>query len=162
MNVYEKCLMVFVMALLSITSAKGQDTTLLLVIERNNADAVSFLVYYDKPIVTFTQNNLVVKSEIGDFEAEISNVKRFYFEETPDKIEDIKKTSIVFNKIGDDKYEVTGVKLNEITVFNSSGKAVSHHHIGDNGVVSIDLGNLPSDVYLIKIDAVQTLKILKK
>ena len=163
MKTRKKHLVAMAISLLSILSGMSQ-TTNILVVERLNGDTVSYSITYDKPLVTFTKNAMVLKTANNKhFETSIFNVKRFTFETRPDKIEAVKKSSICFEKIGTDRYEITGLgKVKDVEVLTTDGKVISKGVTYDNGRMVVDLNDLAPCIYLIKIGNIQTTKIIKQ
>ena len=162
MRGYKKYFTLLAVGLLLMAPCSAQ-TTLQLVVERQNGMDVTFFIHYDKPVVTFDKAKLVVKAEKENFEAAISQVKRFSFKDVPDKMESTMKPSIDFQKVGEDKYEIVGLEsVDDLQVLTTTGKVVRKGVAYSNGRLLVELSGLATGVYLIKIGNIQTIKILKK
>lgn len=138
-------------------------TTLQLVVERQKGSDVTFKIHYDKPVVTFDKTTLIIKSEKENFEAAVSQVKRFRFEDVLDKVDDMVTPSVSFQKVGENKFEIDGLeKAGDVQVLTTDGKVVKKGVDYYHGRLLIDLSGLQPDVYLIRVGNIQTIKIFKK
>lgn len=131
-------------------------------IHQKDGQKVSF-GFAEKPVVTYTDNYLVVKTTGTEMQYPLLSLSKITFSDTPTSVTPVAdgKQSPV---IEFDGYAVNmaGVKANaSVTVFSSEGKAVSESKADAEGLVSISLEGLPQDVYLIKAGEI-TFKVLKK
>ncbi len=116
----------------------------------------------DNPRITLRDGVFSIVSDKESFNVQITHVKRFRFE-NGDVIKQIKDSSVFFQKIGNDQYELQGLDNKEsISLYDISGKAVPSRVFYVEGNATINLHGLTDGVYVIKIGSNQTIKILKK
>ena len=152
-------LMIFVVSFLA--KASNEPTTLY--VKLKTGDIKAFLLS-EKPTVTFDSENIYINS--SEFSTEYSNVEEFNF---MDKVTDInkvfsEKTQSLFGfKFIDGKIvTITGCKKSDrLAVYSVNGMKVSTDAERADDSIVIDLGNMPSGIYIINVNS-QSFKIYKK
>lgn len=119
--------------------------------------------FEEKPIVSFTDNFLIIKSTKAEVQYELVKVAKVTFDDVNDALIGIKvddtKTSITL-----DEYYVSilGSKA-DITVLllTSDGKQLQSYKTNTDGSVTFCIAELPEGIYIITSESL-TVKILKK
>ena len=119
--------------------------------------------FEEKPIVSFTDNFLIIKSTKAEVQYELVKVAKVTFDDVNDAVIGIKaddtKTSIAL-----DEYYVSilGSKA-DITVLllTSDGKQLQSYKTNTDGSVTFSIAELPEGIYIITSES-RTVKILKK
>ncbi|MBE6309766.1 MAG: T9SS type A sorting domain-containing protein [Bacteroidales bacterium] len=113
----------------------------------------------ERPVITFSGDKLVVKTETGITELVRSKVKTFNY---------LTSSSVEELKVGDFKVSDTGDMLlfnnlpagSEITVCDISGKLVKSATAEGN--YRINVSDLSSDVYIVSVNGVSTKIVIKR
>ncbi|MBO7589474.1 MAG: hypothetical protein J6T18_08640 [Bacteroidaceae bacterium] len=147
-----------VLMLTSLT-AFGQNT---LTVHQKNGEQFSF-GFEDKPVVTFTETELVVKSTKTELRYELAKVSRFTFDSKESAVEGIKEDSTKAS-ITLDEYTVniTGAKAGDtVRLIASDGRQLHSCKTDEAGSVTFSIAELPEGTYIISSESL-TVKILKK
>lgn len=119
--------------------------------------------FEEKPLVTFTETELVVKTSKVELRYELSKFSKFTFDEkeVDDAVNPIteKKASITL-----DEYTVciTGAKADIVVrLIASSGQPLNSYKTDSNGSVTFSISELPEGTYIIASESL-TCKIIKK
>lgn len=119
--------------------------------------------FEEKPVVTFTDNALVIKSTKVEVQYELAKVAKFTFDDVEDAVIGIKADDAKAS-ISLDEYTVciTGAKA-DITVrlLASDGKQLQSYKTNQDGSVTFSIAELPEGTYIISSESL-TVKILKK
>lgn len=146
--------------LVSVAAPEDKDTVL--VVEQVNGTEQEFDLYKKKPAIAFDGDEMMVTTEDGKYSFAISDVRRFRVD-IIDGIEAVKENAIRIQQVGNDCYEVSGIKASEkVFLVAADGVAVKEGVASFNGNVVIDMAQQPSGVYILKIGKDKTIKILKK
>lgn len=119
--------------------------------------------FEEKPLVTFTETELVVKTSKVELRYELSNISKFTFDEK--EIYD-SVFPVVDNKasITLDEYIVciSGAKADIVVrLIASSGHTLNSYKTGSDGSVTFSISELQKGTYIISSESL-TCKILKK
>lgn len=119
--------------------------------------------FEEKPVVTFTDNELVVKSTKTELCYELLLLAEITFDTVDTAVEDIKSGSIKAG-ITLDEYTVniSGAKA-DVTVhlIASDGRQLKSYKTDRNGSVTFSISELPEGTYIIASESL-TVKIIKK
>ena len=146
------------MAALVLPSLLWAETAQYLVLTKNNTEVAKFALN-DKPVITFSEGNLIVtcggeevlstgmeglKSSFEDVSTGIQEVR----------IEDPKRPKISF---GEALFE--GLKPGDrITVYTLDGKAVDYTTASEDGRAKLDVGRLGKGVFILRTPS-QSIKV---
>ncbi|MCQ2069422.1 MAG: hypothetical protein MJY68_10110 [Bacteroidaceae bacterium] len=119
--------------------------------------------FEEKPLVTFTETELVVKTSKVELRYELSKFSKFTFDEkeVDDAVNPIteKEASITL-----DEYTVciTGAKADIVVrLIASNGQTLNSYKTDSDGSVTFSISELPGGTYIIASESL-TCKILKK
>lgn len=131
-------------------------------VHQKDGQIISF-GFEEKPVVTFTDNELVVTSTKSEARYQLAAVAKFTFDVEGTAVEGI-KDDVRTAAISLDEYVVslTGAKP-EITVrlIASDGKVLQSYKTDRNGYVQFSIADLPEGTYIISSESLNV-KILKK
>ena len=149
-------LLVMFLAVLPITA---QNT---LNVHQKDGQVFSF-GFEEKPVVTFTDNELVVTSPRAEARYQLASVAKFTFDDSGTAVEGIKDDS---GKavISLDEYTVslTGAKSGiGVQLIGSDGKVIQSLKTDKNGSLTFSIAELPEGTFIISSDNL-SVKILKK
>ena len=139
--------------------AFGQNT---LTVHQKNGEQFSF-GFEDKPVVTFIETELVVKSTKTELRYELAKVSRFTFDGKESAVEGIKEDTMKAS-ITLDEYTVsiTGAKAGDtVRLIASDGRQLYSCKTDEEGSVTFSIAELPEGAYIISSESL-TVKILKK
>lgn len=133
-----------------------------LTIHQKNGEQLSF-GFEDKPVIKFTDNEIVLTSAKTELRFQFANVVKLTFDDIDDAVIGIKadgtKASITL-----DEYTVSiQGAMADVTVqlIASDGKLLQSYKIGQDGAVTFSIADLPDGTYIINIESL-TVKILKR
>ena len=144
---------------ISISSLFAQNT---LTIHQKDGQQFGF-GFEEKPIVTFTDNALIIKSTKIEVQYELAKVAKFTFDDVEDAVIGIKvddaKASITLDEY---TVSISGAAA-DITVrlIASDGKQLQSYKTNQDGSVTFSIAELPEGTYIIVSESL-TCKILKK
>lgn len=151
--------LLFLLFIIYVASASAADSYTL-VIELKSSALDKYLLA-DKPVITFTDGTVNVKSEKAQVEYAITDIARYYFVESgTDAIESLENDAapaFSFRYINRDNISISGADKAE--VYNTGGQKLSESK-AENGVMTVSLSSLPSGVYVIKTNN-KSIKIKK-
>lgn len=119
--------------------------------------------FEEKPVVTFTDNTLIIKSTKIEVQYELAKVAKFTFDDVEDAVFGIKaddaKASITLDEY---TVSISGAEA-DITVrlIASDGKLLQSYKTNQDGSVTFSIAELPEGTYIIVSESL-TCKILKK
>lgn len=144
---------------ISISSLFAQNT---LTIHQKDGQQFGF-GFEEKPVVTFTDNALIIKSTKIEVQYELAKVSKFTFDDVEDAVIGIKvddaKASITLDEY---TVSISGAAA-DITVrlIASDGKQLQSYKTNQDGSVTFSIAELPEGTYIIVSESL-TCKILKK
>lgn len=119
--------------------------------------------FEEKPVVTFTDNDLIIKSSKTEVQYEMAKVAKFTFDDVEDAVIGIKANDTK-SSLSLDEYTVciSGAKADvEVRLIASDGKQIQTYKTNQDGSVSFSIAELPEGTYIISTESL-TVKILKK
>lgn len=137
----------------------GQNT---LTVHQKNGEQFSF-GFEDKPVVTFTDNELVVTSAKTELRYEFANVAKFTFDDVEDAVIGISPDATKPG-ISLDEYvvSISGAKADvTVSLIASGGKQLQTYKTAQDGSLTFSIADLPEGIYIIASESL-TCKILKK
>ena len=144
---------------ISISSLFAQNT---LTIHQKDGQQFGF-GFEEKPVVTVTDNALIIKSTKIEVQYELAKVAKFTFDDVEDAVIGIKvddaKASITLDEY---TVSISGAAA-DITVrlIASDGKQLQSYKTNQDGSVTFSIAELPEGTYIIVSESL-TCKILKK
>lgn len=154
-----KRLYLLLLAAVAATPLFSQNT---LTIHQKDGQQFSFW-FEDKPVVSFTDTDLIVKSTKTELTYALSSVSKFTFDDIEDAVISIKgdaaKAVITLDSY---TVSITGAKA-DITVrlISSDGKQLYSFKTSQDGSLTFSIAELPQGTYIISSESL-TCKILKK
>ena len=126
-----------------------------LVIEMNNSKQHSYSLS-DKPVITFDNDRLFIKTDKIELDYPISNILKYYFIEVDETgVEDIKNDvdKIHFIYTDPDFLCVEGVDWDaDINIYDISGRVCAVNLTKSDNCTKIELSTLNKGVYIIKVN----------
>lgn len=118
----------------------------------------------EKPIVTFSENAVVISTGIASSEYSNDEFARFYFQEATSSIEEIAveepQPTITIRYIDEQMLQVSAECDGQIRVFGINGALVLTETLC-NGTAIIDMSSISAGIYIININN-QSIKFRKK
>ena len=116
----------------------------------------------EKPVITMPGEKLKIITSFLETTYERKNVLKLYFDVGTD-VDALAQDALFFTQMTDGKLVVTNIKENNrIIVSDLSGHLYSNCVVRNNNEATVCLESCPKGVYLIKIDNLKTIKIIKK
>ena len=133
-----------------------------LTVHQKNGEQFSF-GFEDKPVVTFTDTELVVTSTKTELRYELSNVAKFTFDDVEDAVIGIKsdasKASITLDEYN---VSISGLEADAaIRLVTADGKLLQSYKADEDGSVAFSIDKLPQGTYIITTESLSC-KIIKK
>ena len=136
----------------------GQNT---LTIHQKDGQLFSF-GFEDKPVITYTDNDLVLKTTKTEVQYPLSSLAKFTFTDLEDAVISIKDDKAAQMELDNYMVSITGAKPDiTVTVIGSDGKTIGTYKTDAYGSVTFSISDLPQGIYIIKSENL-TCKILKK
>jgi len=119
--------------------------------------------FEDKPVIKFTDNEIVLTSAKTELRFQFANVAKLTFDDVEDAVIGIKadgaKASITLDEY---TVSISGAKADAVVqLIASDGKLLQSYKIDQDGTVTFSIADLPEGTYIIVTDSL-TVKILKK
>lgn len=117
----------------------------------------------DKPVITYTDTDLVLKTTKTEVQYPLASVAKFTFTDVEDAVIPIKQDSNAA-QLELDGYvvSITGAKADiTVKVIAPDGKTMGTYKTDSNGSVTFSIADLPQGLYIINSENL-TCKILKK
>lgn len=126
-----------------------------LVIEINDSKQHSYSLS-DKPVITFDNDRLFIKTDKIEIDYPISNIVKYYFIELDETgVEDIKNDvdNINFIYTNPDFLCVEGINGDaDINIYDISGRVCAVNSTKSDNCMKIELSTLKKGVYIIKVN----------
>lgn len=153
----KRLLLCFLVALL-VCPVFSQNT---LTIHQKDGQQFSF-GFADKPVVTYTENDLVLKTTKTELHYPLSSLAKFTFTDIEDAVAPIKESNSAQLVLDNFVVSITGTNPGiTVSVIGTDGKILATYKTDDNGGVTFSVAELPEGTYVIKSESL-TCKILKK
>ena len=133
-----------------------------LTVRQNDGQQLTF-GFAEKPVITFTDNELVITSSKTEYRFLFTNVAKLSFDDIEDAIIDVKADGTKAN-ITLDEYTVniSGAKADAtVQLITSDGKQLQSYKISQDGTLTFSIADLPDGTYIISSESL-AVKILKK
>lgn len=120
--------------------------------------------FEEKPLVTFTETELVVKTSKIELRYALSRFSKFTFDDIPSSVGKVAVDVADKASITLDEYivSISGAKADiEVRLIASDGKTLQIHKTDPDGSVSFSIYDLPDGTYIIASESL-TCKIIKK
>ena len=134
-----------------------------LVVELNNSSTVRYMLS-DNPVVTFSGTQVSIKSAKAEASYTRSSIKRYYFEDAADGIEEVKTPSseLRIQYTTPEQVKIYGLtSADNVRIYDITGKRLSAEISNSVDAVSINLSSLSSGVYIITLPNHPSIKIKK-
>jgi len=116
----------------------------------------------EKPITTFSNNMLVIKTSTATVEYPLAEVQRYTYEGVETGIESIDSDNGVLVKQEKNKLSLANLKAGaEVRLYNSSGSLLQIVKSNGTEPVVISLSSRPQGVYIVK-SGNETIKLMKR
>ena len=117
----------------------------------------------EKPVVSFTDNMLVVKTTKTEIQYELALLSKFTFDQKQTAVDAIVDERIEPSVTLDEySVQISGLKADATaTLLSADGKQLQSYRTDSEGTVSFSIAELPQGIYIIKSESL-TCKILKK
>ena len=116
----------------------------------------------EKPITTFSNNMLVIKTSTATVEYPLAEVQRYTYEGVETGIESIDSDNGVLVKQEKNKLSLANLKAGaEVRLYNSSGSLLQIVKSNGTDPVVISLSSRPQGVYIVK-SGNETIKLMKR
>lgn len=153
----KRLLLCFLVALL-VCPVFSQNT---LTIHQKDGQQFSF-GFADKPVITYTDNDLVLKTAKTEVHYPLSSLAKFTFTDLEDAVISIEGNNAAQLVLDNYVVNIIGAKSGiAVSVIGSDGKILATYKTDENGTVTFSVAELPEGTYVIKSESL-TCKILKK
>jgi len=130
-----------------------------LTITQKNGDEFSF-GFTDKPVVTYTESDLVLTTEKTSVEFPLESLLKFTFTDQPTDVPTVETRADL--KVWDNTVLLTGLGAEtQVQLVAIDGKVVATYKATTEGRLYFSIAELPAGTYIIKSDSINC-KILKK
>ncbi len=149
------------LAFLSLVSAANAEA---LIVEQRNGEQQTTKTSYelgDKPVLTFNENRLVVKTNVASAEFEIANVVKYYFAESDLTGQENSDAEMGYVYVTEE-----GVKIEKfapfvsVSLFGVTGQLIKTYQTSADGSLEITLSDKAKGIYLVKTNNT-TIKVIK-
>lgn len=118
--------------------------------------------YYDlgsKPVISFQDNQFLVKSDVATLELGLEDVGKYYFQAESTDLN--LSFSSLFIRVSKKMVSIkNGQPGSLVEIYSLTGENKGVFVIGDDGLLEISLDSYPSGVYVVKT-SFKTIKIIK-
>ena len=152
----------FALAVVLVNALLGVSAQNTLTIHQQDGEQFSY-GFGEKPVVTFTDNNLIVTTANQNVQLTLAltSVEKFTFDNVEAAVNEIRESRPAISL---DEYSVyiANVKENAVVNVNSAdGKSIASYKVNAQGTVSFSIAELPAGTYIISSESLN-IKILKK
>ena len=132
-----------------------------LTIQQKDGHEFSF-GFEDKPVITYTENDLVLKTTKTEFQYPLASLAKFTFTELATQVNavpvDFQNPTFA---IDDYEINITGANAGiNVSVIYPDGKIVGTYKTEQDGSVTFSIADLPAGLYIINSEKL-TFKVLK-
>lgn len=133
-----------------------------LTIHQKSGVQISF-GFDDKPVITYTDNDIVLKTTKTNVQYPLESLLKITFNETETAVKPVvsgAKAPIL--SLDSYAVNIAGAKAGvKVTVYSSDGKSVNSYKTSPDGNVSFSIADLTEGVYIIKSENL-SIKVIKK
>ena len=131
-----------------------------LTIHQKDGEKFSF-GFSEKPVVSFTDNDLTVKTSNNEVTCALTNVAKFTFDTDETAVAEVKADAEPSISLDEYTVMITGAKADtNVALTGADGKVLQSYKIGEDGSVSFSIAELPAGTYIISTSKL-AIKILK-
>ncbi len=117
--------------------------------------------FSEKPVITYTETDLVLKTAKTVVEYPLSAILKFTFTDSETAVSDIKGTNSPVLQLDNNTVYISGVEpLQQVSLIDINGKVLSTYKTDANGSISFSITELPEGIYIVKTKSL-TCKISK-
>lgn len=151
------------LTLLALTMAANAEV---LIVEQNkeNSQETEKTCYDlgDKPVLTYSGANLVVKTNIASAEFPLGKVAKYYFAESDPTGVVTSQGKMGYLFVTEEGVRMTGFEPSlQVKLYTVSGQFLQEYRTSEEGSLEISLNGQPQGVYLIQLNTT-TIKVIKK
>lgn len=151
------------LTLLALTMAANAEV---LIVEQNkeNSQETEKTCYDlgDKPVLTYSEANLVVKTNIASAEFPLGKVAKYYFAESDPTGIVTTQGKMGYLFVTEEGVRMTGFEPSlQVKLYTVSGQFLQEYRTSEEGSLEISLKGQPQGVYLIQLNTT-TIKVIKK
>ena len=145
-------------AVMLMSSVFAQNT---LTIYQKDGQQFSF-GFEDKPVITYTDTDLVLKTTKTEVQYPLADVIKFTFKDAETAVAPIKEGRAAQLELKNYTVSITDAKAGiNVTVIGSDGKAVGSYKTDSDGSATFSIADLPQGLYIINSENL-TCKFLMK
>lgn len=116
----------------------------------------------DKPVLTYSGANLVVKTNIASAEFPLGKVARYYFSETDPTGVATAQDGMGYLFVTEEGVRMSGFEpFLPVSLYTVNGQLIQEYKTSEEGSLEISLNGQPQGIYLIKLSTT-TIKVIKK
>ncbi len=132
-----------------------------LIIEESSGNTTSYDLG-SKPVITYSGDFLVVKTDLANAEFALAQVAKYYFRAEPTKnIEPLSETN-AYISVTEENFTMKNCQPGSpVNIFTIDGKGVGNYQVASDGSLEISLSNLPQGIYIIKTNSAN-IKFIRK
>jgi hypothetical protein len=146
------------MAVLVLPSLLWAEAVQYLVLTKNNTEVAKFALN-DKPVITFSEGNLIVTCGGEEILSTSMEGLKSSFEDVSTGIQDMRSEDPLRPKISFGEALFEGMKPgSRITVYTLDGKVVDYTTVTEDGRAKLDVGQLGKGIYILRTPS-QSIKI---
>lgn len=129
-------------------------------IHQKDGEKFSYL-FRDKPVITYTESELVLTTTKVQVSFPIRKVTKFTFEDVDAAVKPIEKAEATYN-LSEEGVIITGaVPGSPVSVYSLDGKIITTFQIDTDGNLCFSIDEFPQGIYIVKSESV-SFKLLKK
>lgn len=138
------------MALLALLSSANAES---LIIEETSGTTTAYDLG-SAPVITYSGNNLVLKSSIANAEFELEKVAKYYFKPgDPTGNTNVTKP-LAYVAVTEESLIMKDCQPGEpVALFSIDGKLLGNYTIAPNGSLEISLSELPQGIFIVKTNS---------
>ena len=115
-----------------------------------------------RPVITFSNDRLLVTSDEASADYAQSEVTEFYFTAISTGIDEkVASSTMTFSYVDNAHVNISGTKASQALVYDANGKLLQRNKVA-GGQVSIDVSQYAPGVYVLNLVNEHTFKIIKK
>ena len=117
----------------------------------------------DKPVLTYSGDNLVVKTNNASAEFPLGTVVRYYFAESdPTGVPTTQEEGMGYLFVTEEGIRMSGFEPTlPVSLYTVNGQLIQEYKTTEDGSLEISLNGQPQGIYLIKLNTT-TIKVIKK
>ena len=116
----------------------------------------------DKPVLTYSGTNLIVKTNTASAEFRLGKVARYYFAESDPTGVVTTQGKMGYLFVTEEGVRMLGFEPSlQVKLYTVSGQFIQEYRTSEEGSLEISLNGQPQGVYLIQLNTT-TIKVIKK